>query len=156
MVQWFYQRIYICSLDKGLLNSLKILMLKKNPDIHISFKGFKPDIRLIGQIYKIGVPSIIMQSIGSIMVYILNKILITFSSTAVAVFGVYFKLQSFTFMPVFGLNNGMIPIIAYNYGAQHRDRMMKTWKLAWIYATAIMLIWVLNPFDLQQLFTGGA
>lgn len=116
-----------------------IFNIKKNPDIHISFKGFKPDGKLIGNIYKIGVPSIIMQSIGSLMVYIMNKILIGFSSTAVAVFGVYFKLQSFVFMPVFGLNNGMIPIVAYNYGAEKKDRMMKTWKLAWIYATAIMV-----------------
>lgn len=115
-----------------------IFNIKKNTDIHISFKGFKPDWTLIGHIYKIGVPSIIMQSIGSLMVYIMNKILIGFSSTAVAVFGVYFKLQSFTFMPVFGLNNGMIPIIAYNYGARNKERMMKTWRLSWIYATAIM------------------
>ncbi len=119
-----------------------IFNIKKNPDIHISFKGFKPDGKLIGNIYKIGVPSIIMQSIGSLMVYIMNKILIGFSSTAVAVFGVYFKLQSFVFMPVFGLNNGMIPIVAYNYGAEKKDRMMKTWKLAWIYATAIMVVGV--------------
>ncbi len=120
-----------------------IFNIKKNPDIHISFKGFKPDPVLIGHIYKIGVPSIVMQSIGSVMVYIMNKILIGFSSTAVAVFGVYFKLQSFTFMPVFGLNNGMIPIIAYNYGAENKERMMKTWKLSWLYATAIMLVGVI-------------
>ena len=117
-----------------------IFNIKKNTDIHISFKGFKPDWTLIGHIYKIGVPSIIMQSIGSLMVYIMNKILIDFSSTAVAVFGVYFKLQSFTFMPIFGLNNGMIPIIAYNYGARNKERMMKTWRLSWIYATAIMAV----------------
>lgn len=117
-----------------------IFNIKKNTDIHISFKGFRPDWALIGHIYKIGVPSIIMQSIGSLMVYIMNKILIGFSSTAVAVFGVYFKLQSFTFMPVFGLNNGMIPIIAYNYGARNKERMMKTWHLSWIYATAIMAL----------------
>jgi putative MATE family efflux protein len=118
--------------------------MKKNPDVHISFNGFKPDGAIIGQIYKIGIPSIIMQSIGSLMVYIMNKILIGFSSTAVAVFGVYFKLQSFTFMPVFGLNNGMIPIIAYNYGAQNKERMMKTCKLSWVYATAIMLLGLLG------------
>ena len=117
-----------------------VFNIKKNTDIHISFKGFKPDWTIIGHIYKIGVPSIIMQSIGSLMVYIMNKILIGFSSTAVAVFGVYFKLQSFTFMPVFGLNNGMIPIIAYNYGARNKERMMKTWRLSWIYATAIMAL----------------
>ncbi|MBO7354255.1 MAG: MATE family efflux transporter, partial [Lachnospiraceae bacterium] len=85
-------------------------------------------------------PSIIMQSIGSAMVYIMNKILIGFSSTAVAVFGVYFKLQSFVFMPVFGLNNGMIPIVAYNYGAGKRERMMATWRFAWLLATVIMVI----------------
>lgn len=117
-----------------------ILNIKKNSDIEISFKGFKPDRELISEIYRIGVPSIIMQAIGSAMNYIMNKILIGFTSTAVAVFGVYFKMQSFIFMPVFGLNNGMIPIIAYNYGARHRDRMMKTWKLSWLYATAIMVL----------------
>ena len=117
-----------------------ILNIKKNPDIEISFKGFKPDRELISEIYRIGVPSIIMQAIGSAMNYIMNKILIGFTSTAVAVFGVYFKMQSFIFMPVFGLNNGMIPIIAYNYGAKKRDRMMKTWKLSWLYATVIMVL----------------
>ena len=91
-------------------------------------------------LYKIGVPSIIMQSIGSVMVYIMNRVLMGFSSTAVAVFGVYFKLQSFIFMPVFGLNNGMVPIVAYNYGAGNRDRIMKTWKHAWFYSFLIMLI----------------
>ena len=120
-----------------------ILNIRSNPDIQISFKKFKPDPVLIGHIYKIGVPSIIMQSIGSLMVYILNKILFEFSSTAVAVFGVYFKLQSFIFMPVFGLNNGMIPIVAYNYGARKKERMMDTWKLAWIYATVMMIIGVI-------------
>ncbi len=117
-----------------------ILNIKKNPDIEISFKGFKPDRELISEIYRIGVPSIIMQAIGSAMNYIMNKILIGFTSTAVAVFGVYFKMQSFIFMPVFGLNNGMIPIIAYNYGAKKRDRMMKTWNLSWLYATVIMVL----------------
>lgn len=130
--------------------------VKKNPDIQISFKGFRPDPVLIGHIYKIGVPSIIMQSIGSLMVFILNKILFTFSSTAVAVFGVYFKLQSFIFMPIFGLNNGMIPIIAYNYGARKKERMMDTWKLAWIYATAMMILGVIAfevfPEPLLKLF----
>lgn len=112
----------------------------KNPDITISFKGFKPDIKLIGEIYVIGIPSIIMQSIGSLMTYTMNKILIGFTSTAVAVFGVYFKLQSFIFMPIFGLNGGAVPIIAYNFGAKNKERLMKTWKLAWFYATAIMVL----------------
>ena len=121
-----------------------ILNLKKNPDIEIKFRGFKPDKEIISEIYRIGVPSIIMQAIGSIMNSIMNKILIGFTSTAVAVFGVYYKMQSFIFMPVFGLNNGLIPIIAYNYGARRRDRMMKTWKLAWLYATIIMVIGTLG------------
>ena len=80
---------------------------KFNTEIKIHFHGFRPDIKIIGTIYAIGVPSIIMQSIGSVMTYSMTRILIAFSSTATAVFGVYFKLQSFFFMPVFGLNNGI-------------------------------------------------
>lgn len=116
-----------------------IMNIKFNPDVEIEYKGFKPDGKIIGNIFSVGLPSIIMQSIGSVMVYGINRILIGFSSTATAVFGVYFKLQSFIFMPVFGLNNGMIPIVAYNYGAQKRTRMIKTIKLATIYAFCIML-----------------
>ena len=127
--------------------------IKKNPDIQISFKGFRPDLRLIREIYVIGIPSIIMQSIGSVMTYTMNRILVTFSSTAVAVFGVYFKLQSFIFMPIFGLNGGLVPIIAYNYGARKKDRMLSSWKLAWMYATVIMLIGtLLFEFVPAQLF----
>lgn len=117
-----------------------IINLKKNDEVHLKFKGFRPDIHIIKQIYAVGIPSIIMQSIGSIMVYGMNRILITFSTTATAVFGVYFKLQSFIFMPVFGLNNGMVPIIAYNYGAQKKDRLVKTMKLSIAYAVGIMAI----------------
>ena len=91
-----------------------IINLKKNEEIHLQAKGFRPDGRTIGHIYAVGVPSIIMQAIGSVMTYGMNRILMVFSSTAAAVFGVYLKLQSFIFMPVFGLNNGMVPIIAYN------------------------------------------
>lgn len=97
-----------------------------------------------------------MQSIGSIMVFCLNKILIGFSTTATAVFGVYFKLQSFVFMPIFGLNNGMVPIIAYNYGARKKDRMMQTYKLSIIYAICIMtlgtILFELIPDKLFLLF----
>lgn len=117
-----------------------IINLKKNEEVHLKFKGFRPDIHIIEQIYAVGIPSIIMQSIGSIMVYGMNMILIAFSTTATAVFGVYFKLQSFIFMPVFGLNNGMVPIIAYNYGAQKKDRLVKTIKLSIAYAVGIMAI----------------
>ncbi|MDO5574379.1 MAG: MATE family efflux transporter [bacterium] len=117
-----------------------ILNLKKNTEVHLHFKGFRPDLQTIGQIYSVGLPSIIMQSIGSIMTYGMNHILIAFSSTATAVFGVYFKLQSFIFMPVFGLNNGMVPIIAFNYGARKKDRMIHTMKLSILYAEAMMFI----------------
>lgn len=113
---------------------------KYNKEIHISFKGFKPNLKLIGIIYQVGLPSIIMQSIGSVMTYGMNRILVTFTETATAVFGVYFKLQSFIFMPVFGLNNGMVPIIAYNYGAGKKDRVIKTMKLSIMYAVSIMLV----------------
>ncbi len=126
---------------------------KKNTEIHLAFKGFKPDKTIIGQIYAVGVPSIIMQAIGSVMTYGMNRILMVFTSTAAAVFGVYFKLQSFIFMPVFGLNNGMVPIIAYNYGAARKDRLIKTMKLSIIYAVSIMLIGLLVfQFFPAQLF----
>lgn len=129
---------------------------KKNTEIHLAVRGFKPDLRIIGQIYAVGVPSIIMQAIGSVMTYGMNRILIVFSSTAAAVFGVYFKLQSFIFMPVFGLNNGMVPIIAYNYGAGKRDRLIKTIKLSISYAVGIMvvgfLIFQIFPRPLFMLF----
>ena len=115
-----------------------IVNVKKNTDIDIRLKGFVPSFTIIKQIYQIAIPSIIMQSIGSVMVFALNKILIMFSTTATAVFGVYFKLQSFVFMPVFGLNNGLVPIIAYNYGARRKDRMMETYKLALFTAIGIM------------------
>ena len=121
-----------------------IMNVFMNKDVHIQFKGFKPDKDMIGKIYSVGFPSIIMMSIGSVMVYGINKILIAFSSTATAVFGVYFKLQSFVFMPVFGLNNGMVPIVAFNYGAQKRDRMIKTIKYAVIYALVIMSLGTLG------------
>ncbi len=120
-----------------------IFNLKVNKEINLSIKGFKPDVKAIIRIYKVGLPSIIMQSIGSVMTYGMNQILGMFSSTAVAVFGVYFKLQSFIFMPVFGLNNGMVPIVAYNYGAENRIRMKKTIRLAIFMALTIMLFGLL-------------
>ena len=113
---------------------------RKNKEIAIGFKGFRPDMRIIARIYKVGVPSIIMQAIGSIMTYSMNMILIQFTSTATAVFGVYFKLQSFFFMPIIGINNGVIPIVAYNYGAGKRTRIVKTIKYAMRYAFALMFL----------------
>ena len=115
------------------------LNAKKNYEVHIHMKGFRPNLPVIGQIYGIGVPSIIMQAIGSVMNYGMNRILISFTSTATAVFGVYFKLQSFVFMPVFGLNNGIIPIVAYNYGAKNRERVVSTIRHTIVYAMGIML-----------------
>ena len=126
--------------------------LKYNKEISLSLKGFKPDIPVIGKIYSVGIPSIIMQAIGSVMTYGMNRILISFSSTAAAVFGVYFKIQSFVFMPVFGLNNGMVPIIAYNYGAGKRERVVKTLKLSVTYAMGIMLFGLLLFHSVPDLF----
>lgn len=111
-----------------------------NREISLKLRGFRPNGRIIGDIYKIGVPSIIMVAIGSVMTYSLNKILLTFTKTAAAVFGVYFKLQSFVFMPVFGMNNGIIPIIAYNYGAGNRRRMTKTVRFSMVLACSIMAV----------------
>ena len=117
-----------------------IFNLTRNPDIHLSLKGFRPSSRVIGNIYSVGLPAIAMQSIGSVMVFGMNQILIAFTATATAVFGVYFKLQSFIFMPVFGLNNGMVPIVAYNYGARKPERIIRTIKLSILYAMGIMFL----------------
>ena len=117
--------------------------LKKNHDIRLHFKGFRPHWKIIGQIYAIGLPSVVMVAIGSVMTFCMNKILITYHSakeTAATAFGIYFKLNSFIFMPIFGLNNGVVSIIAYNYGAQHRRRMTETIKRSTIYASCIMLL----------------
>ncbi|MCQ2470452.1 MAG: MATE family efflux transporter [Clostridia bacterium] len=124
-----------------------ILNKFKNPDVNLNLKKFRPDFKIIGRIYAIGIPSIIMVAIGSLMTYSLNRILISFTETAAAVFGVYFKLQSFVFMPIFGLNNGVIPIVAYNYGAKKRDRVLKAIKVALIFAVSFMMI----GFALMQL-----
>ncbi len=127
-----------------------------NREIQIRFRGFRPDRGIIGHIYSVGLPSIILQSIGSIMTFSMNQILISFSTTAAAVLGVYFKLQSFVFMPIFGLNNGMVPIVAYNYGAAKPVRIMKTLKLAIAYALSIMgvglLLFQLLPGTFLDLF----
>ena len=130
------------------------LHLKYNKEIHLSFKGFRPNSHVISTILGVGVPSIIMASIGSVMTYAMNRILNGFTSTAVAVFGVYFKLQSFVFMPVFGLNNAIVPIIAYNYGARHPDRMKKTIKLAVAVAVSIMLCGFLLMQFIPHVFLG--
>ena len=116
------------------------LCRKKNPEIRLTLRSFRPDSAMIRRILAIGVPSIIMQSIGSVMTFLMNQILIAFSATAVAVFGVYFKLQSFVFMPVFGLNNGTVPIVAYNYGARKPERMTKAIRYSIAAAVCIMAV----------------
>lgn len=128
----------------------------KNPEVHLRLRHIRPSGKLMGEITAISIPSIIMSCISSLTCFIMNLILITFSSTAVAVFGVYFKLQSFVFMPVFGLNNGMVPIIAYNYGAQKPERIHKTIRLGMLYAVIIMalgfLVFQLIPKELLSMF----
>ena len=132
------------------------LNLRMNPEVQLNLHGFTPHGATIRRVLAIGVPSVIMQSIGSVMTFGMNQILIAFSSTAVAVFGVYFKLQSFIFMPVFGLNNGTVPIVAYNYGARKPDRMMKTIKLSIAAVVVIMtcglLLFQLAPRQLLAIF----
>lgn len=137
--------------------------LRKNNDVQLSLRGFRPNLKIIGQIYSIGIPSVLMVAIGSVMTFCMNKILITYhigKETAATVFGIYFKLNSLFFMPVFGLNNAIVPIIAYNYGAQNRRRMIKTTKLSVIYAMGIMALgaiaFLLIPETLLHMFNASA
>ncbi|MBR4823282.1 MAG: MATE family efflux transporter [Spirochaetaceae bacterium] len=120
-----------------------ILNVRKNKEIRLSIKGLKPEGQIIGKIYAVGIPSIIVMSIGSILVYFLNIILGSFTTTAIAVYGVYFKLQSFVFMPVFGLNNGSVPIVGYNFGARNKKRVTKTIIISSLAACSIMLVGML-------------
>jgi len=131
-----------------------VFNFRKNTDISIRLKGFRPEREIVEQIYKIGVPSMIMQAIGSVMTYGMNLILIAFTPTATAVFGVYFKLQSFIFMPVFGLNNGLVPILAYNYGAGRRDRFIQALKCGIYYAVSIMAVGVVIFHTLPAVLLG--
>jgi len=137
-----------------------IFNLTRNHEIHITFKGFRPNAKRIGNILLIGIPSVLMIAIGSVMTFSMNKILVKFTSTAVAVFGVYFKLQSFAFMPIFGLNAGMVPIIAFNYGAKREDRVLETVKLAIVYAEVIMISFLilvqLIPGQMFSLFNASS
>jgi Na+-driven multidrug efflux pump len=126
---------------------------KFNKEVHLTFRGFKPDWKLIKEIYVIGIPSIIMGSIGSVMTGGLNLIFNSFgalTTTAQNVLGIYFKLQSFVFMPVFGLNNGLIPIVGYNYGAQKRKRIVRVVCVSCAFAVGFMMVSML----LLQIFPG--
>ncbi len=132
----------------------------KNHEIHLNFRGFRPSGQIIGSIYSIAVPSVIMLALGSVMTFLMNKILITYHAakeTAATVYGVYFKLNSFVFMPIFGLNNGVVSILAYNYGARNRSRMMETIKRSCLYALLIMtvgmIIFLTVPNFLLRLFS---
>lgn len=131
----------------------------KNKDVTLNLKKFKPSKRIIAEIYKVGVPSIIMQSIATVMTIGMNKILLMFTETAVSVFGIYFKLQSFIFMPVFGLTNGLIPIVAYNFGARKKSRIIHAIRDAVIYAVAIMavgtLVFQMFPVQLLAMFNSS-
>lgn len=133
-----------------------VFNLKKNKEVHLNMIGFRPNPITIKNIYIVGVPSIVMQAIGSVMTFGMNKILVQFTSTAATVFGVYFKLNSFIFMPVFGLNNGMVPIIAYNYGARNKKRITDTIRLSIIVAICFMLVgltlFMLIPGQLLGIF----
>ena len=134
-----------------------ILNIKINKEINFNPKGFKPQSKIIIDIYKVGVPSILLGSIGSVLTYLLNLILGAFSTIAIAVYGVYFKLQSFVFMPVFGLNNGIVPIVAYNYGAKYKKRIIDSIKMCAIVALAIMglgtFIFEVFPGQLLAMFS---
>ncbi len=133
-----------------------LINLKFNKEIKLRLKNFIPRAKVLWEMLVIGIPSVLMQAIGSVMTFSMNNILLKFSESALNVFGVYFKLQSFVFMPVFGLNSGMIPIIAFNYGAGRRDRMVSTIKLALISAVAYMtlgfLVFQFFPTSLLGLF----
>lgn len=124
-----------------------LMVIKQEHDVEIKLRGFKMDWHVVRDIYGVGLPSIIMQSIGSVMLLGYNAILAA-SATAVAVLGIYFKLQSFIFMPVFGLNQGAMPIMGYNFGARNRHRLMAVYKRSLLTALAIMIV----GFILFQLF----
>lgn len=133
---------------------------RSNKEIHLQVRGFRPRLSTIRNIYKVGLPSIVMQSIGSIMVYGMNAILVQFGTTPVSVFGIYFKLQSFIFMPVIGFNNGMVPIVAYNYGARNPKRIGEAVRLTTIICFCIMvagtLLFWLIPGVLLSFFNAEA
>ena len=136
-----------------------VFNLRFNPEVTIHFKGFRPNRDAIRRIYSVGIPTVIMNAIGSVMVFGFNQILLAFTEAATAVFGVYFKLQSFIFMPVFGLNNGLVPIVSYNYGARKPERIVKTIKLGTLYAVLMMVagfaVFQLAPATLLSLFEAG-
>lgn len=127
----------------GQLTSMSIaiymLFAKKN-EVKFDLKSFHLDFNCIKQIYAVGVPTILMNSLGSVLVMGLNSLLVTFSNLAVSLFGIYYKLQTFVFMPVSGLTQGALPIFGYNYGAQNHQRLKDTLKYALMVALLIMAL----------------
>lgn len=132
---------------------------KVNHDVSVKFRGFRPDMETIKNIYVVGIPSIIMASISSVMTFGMNQILLVFNNTAAAFYGIYIKLQSFVFMPIFGLNNGLVPIISYNFGARNKERITQAIRLGCIYAVGLMLlglvVFELFPAQLLSIFNAS-
>ena len=144
-------------IGQGVGCAVSFICVLRNRFIHIEPRHLKIDKRMVKAIYAVGAPTIITNSIGTVMTGAINAILISFSTTAVSIFSVYFKLQSFVFMPIFGLSSGMVPIIAYNYGARKRKRVTETiWKGTFI-ASVIMILGTLAfnffPRELLSLFS---
>ena len=137
--------------------AVSLYFVIRNKYIKIKPQHLKLEKRMVASIYSVGAPTIITNSIGTVMTGAMNAILIGFSTTAVSVFSVYFKLQSFVFMPIFGLSSGMVPIIAYNYGARKKKRVMSTIYTGTIIAIGIMIvgtiIFNLFPEALLSLFS---
>lgn len=127
--------------------------------VHVKIRGFKFNGGIVKDIYAVGVPSIVMQAIGSFAISGMNAILIQFSAAAVAVLGVYFRIQSLIFMPVFGLNQGTLPIIGYNYGARNKARLLEGYKTATLTAMCIMavgtIVFNLFPVPILKLFSAS-
>lgn len=136
-----------------------VINSKVNDDLDMHIFGNKLDLKVIKRIYSVGIPSMVMTSITSLVTLIFNNILLQFTPTAIAVYGVYIKLQGFAFMPVFGLNNGMIPIVSYNYGAKNKERMVKAIKLSLMYGVLIMLtgtiLFQIFPVQFLNLFSAS-
>lgn len=131
----------------------------RNPELHFAIKGFRFSGKSVLEIYKVGFPTIIMQAVGSIMISVINSILMPISSTAVAFFGVYYKLQNFLMMPINGLGQAAIPIVGYNYGAKNGKRVKETLKImvpaAAIIALAGTVIFMVFTSQLLQLFSAS-
>jgi putative MATE family efflux protein len=142
----------------GMLFSM-MMVFSKNSEVRLRLSGFRPDRKIIGEIYQVGLPAVIMQGIGTVMNLVMNAILIVFTETAVAVFGVYFKVQSVALMPLFGVTNAAMSIEAYNYGAHNKKRLMRTWRLTmragFIMMVLMTAVFVLFPDEILSLFNAS-